>query len=1184
LKSNGFDSSPRSIVTLNEFDKFQSEYRTHHGGVIFDDLCNGTVDKTIENPLMKVIQFINNAPMSALNPNLELKGNVMIEPNVVLATTNVKDLKAHAYTNEPLSIARRFDVTITQELREEYKGSDGLMDKQKVAKDFAGQGFPDYALFTVEEARAQPGVHGVGVGYEVISFEGQPLKQVRLETLLRFLAVHSAAHFQQQKQFVETQRALEDIELGENGLPVEFESQMFSGLSEVSDKIVEVEEIVISWLEQRLAAFFQTKYGHMLLLAYCRSSLIELLASLGYYFAVYAAFCLWNELVAGFRGLSMLLIGLLGFLAYLAIRVYLKRRSLIIRFTSLPRPSKYFFELPFARRMQFLSAIGGLSTLAIVVKLFKKWKEIPTSHGATPLKTTVFEKSDKPEDQPWWGDAVKTQRAERYMVNPEMDHQMRTSSTEKLTNSLRRRQYLLLIGEEGEAEFCNAVPVKSCILLIPSHVVPKDTTPARLVKDGACPKHIYLQPESCLRIPGTDLSLWYLPEMGDQKDILAYFPDDIARGKSFDGTMLYNDSGKVKTFPPMLLNRDKSRTTKGGTFESLTYSFPGRTFNGLCMATIVAKSSDGTPFIGGFHLGGKDSFGCAGFVTKQQLIDGIANLNKRPSILASHSAVPMDTEICGIKFPLSAPHEKCVTNELPSDAKCKIFGGHDQPRGTPSSSVVVSMISPIVEKVMGMPRLHDKPHEMASRKHKEVDIAGKVDTAYKFQGDSVERAVIDYQTSVFRGLTDEMLKSVGVLDLDANLAGIDGVQGINAMQFTTSAGFPFRGTKEQFVELSDRFVEGVSCPRDIDPLIVSELGRLEHELLQGKRVNLVFKGNLKDEPTKTTKTKVRVFAGCNIAATLLVRKYFLTLSALMQNNKELFECAVTINPTSPEWTDLMKHIYRFGIDRVVAGDYKSFDGRMSPRFMLAGFKILINIAEKSGNYDEDDLTIMRGIATEITNPTYDYFGTLVQFFGSNPSGHPLTVVINSIVNSLYMRYCYYEIAKTEKWWRVPPFNQVVSLMTYGDDNIMSVKPGYDAYNHTRVAAVLAEAGIVYTMADKEAESVPFIHGSEAGFLKRDAIWDDELQIYRAALDESSISKQLHAHLESKALTEEQHSAEGIIGAMDEYFEYGREIYDAKREQLNEVARLAGLSGYVGELKTYDEQILRFKNKYPVLYA
>ncbi|APG76858.1 hypothetical protein 1 [Beihai sipunculid worm virus 2] len=1182
LKINGFDSSPKSIITLNEFDKYQSEYRTHHGGVIFDDLCNGKTDKTVENPLMKVIQFINNAPMAALNPQVELKGNIMIEPNVVLATTNVKHLNAHGWSNEPLSIARRFNVTITQELRPEYVGSDGLMDKEKVAADFTGVGFPDYALFTVEEAQAKPTVNGVGVNYVPFEFQGKTMEKVDIKTLLAFLKEHSEKHYAAQRALVATQRGLENIELNEEGFPVEFDSQFLDGLSDVSEHIIALEEKMMSWIEERIRAFLRTKYGHYLLAAYHRTFLMELLFTTGKWLAIFGAFSLWNELVAGFRGLTMFISGVIVALCYILVRVYLQRRRVILRLSTLPRPSKYVMALPMQRKLQLLSAIGGTATLALIVKLVKQWKEIPTSHAAAPLKHSAFPKSTEEELPPSWGTAGRAAKEASYKTDAQMEHRAKSSNLDKLKSVVTRRQYLLLIGKEGEAEFCNAVPLKDSILLIPNHVVPSGATPARLVKDGANPKHVYLTPESCYRIPNTDFALWYLPEMGTQRDLLMYFPDHISRGMKFDGTLVYNDSGKVKEFPMMQFTRGYNTTSKGGSFESVVYSFPGTTFNGLCMATVVARDRSRAPFIAGFHLGGKGSLGCAGFITRQQVIDGMAQLNKRPSILSSHSSAPMRTEVCGVKYSLSAPHEKCVTNELPSTAKCTIFGGHSQPRGSPSSSVVTSMISGAVTQILGLPRLHDKPHEMGSRMHKEVDIAGKTDTAYKFEGASVDKAVVDYKTTVFQGLTDEMLATVGVLDDDANLAGLDGVQGINAMQFDTSAGFPFRGTKEQFVTKSDRFVEGISCPRDIDPIILEEVSYLEQELKARRRVNLVFKGALKDEPTKMTKKKVRVFAGCNIAATFLIRKYFLTLSALMQNNKELFECAVTINPKSPEWTKLMNHIYRFGIDRVVAGDYKSFDGRMSPRFMLAGFKILIAIAEKSGNYDEDDLTIMRGIATEITNPTYDYFGTLVQFFGSNPSGHPLTVVINSIVNSLYMRYCYYEIAKQEKWWRVPAFNQVVSLMTYGDDNIMSVKPGYDAYNHTRIASVLAEAGITYTMADKEAESVPFIHGSEAGFLKRDAIWDPELKIYRAALDETSISKQLHAHLESKALTEEQHSAEGIIGAMDEYFEYGREVYDRKREQLTEVARQAGLSGYVGELKTYDEQVDRLLKKYPVL--
>ena len=113
----------------------------------------------------------------------------MIEPNVVLATTNVKHLNAHGWSAEPLSIARRFNVTITQELRPEYIGPDGLMDKKKVRAAFDGVGFPDYALFTIQEARAEPNVHGVGVNYATLEFEGKLLEKVDIRTLLAFLNV-----------------------------------------------------------------------------------------------------------------------------------------------------------------------------------------------------------------------------------------------------------------------------------------------------------------------------------------------------------------------------------------------------------------------------------------------------------------------------------------------------------------------------------------------------------------------------------------------------------------------------------------------------------------------------------------------------------------------------------------------------------------------------------------------------------------------------------------------------------------------------------------------------------------------------------------------------------------------------------------------------------------------------------
>jgi hypothetical protein len=225
------------------------------------------------------------------------------------------------------------------------------------------------------------------------------------------------------------------------------------------------------------------------------------------------------------------------------------------------------------------------------------------------------------------------------------------------------------------------------------------------------------------------------------------------------------------------------------------------------------------------------------------------------------------------------------------------------------------------------------------------------------------------------------------------------------------------------------------------------------------------------------------------------------------------------------------------------------------------------------------IIIMKGIASEISYPTYDYFGTLVQFFGSNPSGHPMTVIVNSMVNSLYMRYTYYSIAKNKGWWKTPLFSVVVALMTYGDDNIMTVLKGYDDFNHTAIAAEFAKVGITYTMADKDAESVPFVNLSDASFLKHFAVWDDELGLYRSPVEDGSIAKMLHTHARSQVLSVEQSSAEAIQNVALKYFECGREVYTKRVAELNQVALDSGVSSYVVPIPTYDERLQWYRNKF-----
>jgi hypothetical protein len=184
-----------------------------------------------------------------------------------------------------------------------------------------------------------------------------------------------------------------------------------------------------------------------------------------------------------------------------------------------------------------------------------------------------------------------------------------------------------------------------------------------------------------------------------------------------------------------------------------------------------------------------------------------------------------------------------------------------------------------------------------------------------------------------------------------------------------------------------------------------------------------------------------------------------------------------------------------------------------------------------------------------------------------------------MVNSLYMRYCWYAIAKEKRWWKVPLFSSKVSLMTYGDDNIATVDKKYTDFNHTAIVEQLAKVGITYTMADKEAESVPFISLKDASFLKHYAVWDEELGVFRSPVEEDSIAKMLHTHMTSKVLTMEQSSAEAIQNVALKYFEFGREVYEKRKLQLEEVARKTGIQGYVGPIMSYNERLSWYREKF-----
>jgi hypothetical protein len=289
---------------------------------------------------------------------------------------------------------------------------------------------------------------------------------------------------------------------------------------------------------------------------------------------------------------------------------------------------------------------------------------------------------------------------------------------------------------------------------------------------------------------------------------------------------------------------------------------------------------------------------------------------------------------------------------------------------------------------------------------------------------------------------------------------------------------------------------------------------------------------------------------------VVVRRYLLSHIRLMQNNPYVFESMPGVVAQSREWDQLHGYLTKFGPHKIVAGDYGKFDKRMTAPFILAAFDVLVQMSRAAG-WSEGDLMYIRCIAQDVAFPAIDFNGDLMEF-QCNPSGHPLTVVINCIVNCLYMRYAFRLCANKP----LSEFKQHVNLATYGDDNIMGVSDDCPNFHHTRIATAMSLIGVEYTMAEKEAVSVPYIHINDASFLKRKFVFDKDIGSIVAPLDHESIDKMLTNFVDRKVISPRAHDVCVVETALREYFYYGKEKFDERVLFFEKLIKDCDLTNYV----------------------
>lgn len=1183
LACNEYSSGKENVTVFNMKDKYQSDYRPSHNAVILDDVANTKHDKTDVDPAGVIIQLINNTPTAALQADVARKGLIMLEPKVVVATTNKKTIDASVFSNEPISVLRRFEYVLTVEVKPEFcKPGQKMLDPTKA------QGVANIWDITLEKA--------------VLSAQGKIgftlVEKTDVYGLLKRLAEETPKYYQNQFLVCQRSSQIYDAELCEHkiiaslccdcvGPPsvpeADENSQEFQSARVIVRRVLAMRYVAnlayvilnVPYLSSAASAafFYHDKLPFLLMGIFSFASWVTQSELKHCFFLFLVMYLIAHYVCVTYispifdRILPVPLVGLRA-----VIRLTMDFAGTVLR----RRKPILFFGMT-------LAAFGSLLYMMRSMKEVFAFQSVSEGEEVPP---------DATQKENFWT------KVERLPIPT--SHTAETTTFDDLVNFTQTNVRCIEVDHGDSVQRSNIFGVKRNIWAMNAHVWKSRVNDEFLrmnvhrgdVEHNANTCEFYLYKSQVWECPGTDLVFFNFIKSSTVKDMTPWMiaKCDMNKVVTGAGKLLWrNNAGLIETIAANTVKFRPNIVAGATKFYGYGYELSRETFNGLCGAPFVLDSR--APFIMGFHFAGTrgSNDGSCMPITTDDVCAAEAALAKNSIYMRFNSSGELPLGTAGVEFgPMQDTHYKSVSRYLSDGANLDHYGKHSSSRRTFRSNIVPSLISDRIGELCDQPRQHDKPQDMNGYQHfrKHLEAISHIDE--NVDQNIMVKAATDLRVHV-RSLCakykDEVKNIVPLREGD-NLAGVQGKRFLDGTIFKTSAGWPFNCPKTGFVEISEEEASpGHNRDISLGPIMRAEVERMEQSYLKGERCYPIFRANLKDEPVKIGKSKVRVFAGAPFAFGYLVRKYFLTTAVFIQNHPIEFECAVGVNAHGPEWTELMRYVESKGKERGIAGDYAAYDTTCPATFMSAAYRILFDIIMKANEvndaFSEDDIMIIEGIVTDLCNPMYEHNGDLLGVVGSNPSGHNLTVIVNNLANSLFMRYAYYQIASDEGV-APPSFRNTVALLCYGDDNKMTVAEGYPWFNHTRIASALADIDVVYTMADKETESIPYIPVHDADFLKRGAVYDDEFEMYLAPLKISSIFKSLHCRNRNSEIKPTEHAGTNAGTAAFELMFHGREVYDKYVPVLDQVLAEVGAQIHVkgcGALPTYDEQRELYRAKY-----
>jgi len=1089
--------------TVNPAAKFWNGFLTSQHTVILDDVANE--DPSLGDPksLNMIIQVMNNQAFCPDQASLELKGTTPFKGKLVIATTNVKTLNAYHYFSCPSAVQRRFPFIITPVVKPEYKDERGMLNSCKVPTDTA---YPDLWFFKVEIVK--PVSISRGKHYADIEIIHEKLNMVELLTWFNSAIIKFN---EDQNRVQECIKLMQDTNLCMCcSLPDNLCPLKPQGYMEIT--LISIIMLVLCYIIKTIL----------------RSTLFRRLQ---------LCYAFYNSMERNMN-------------------TYNREKNNLIRSITTKQNWIDMGERMKNNLKQPKIFVPLITIVTFILTSYKTYKELmPQGDVSESVGSRPIEELNGRENV-WYNNSLDLSPANFTRESSSSKSMEFTDFCTKIGQNVCSSKIFGMKNQKfrGGRLLC----LGGHIYLANNHTIPDLSEGGSIEiilnesKGIGSNMTFDLSEHDVHRIPEKDLAFLTLRCLPPKKKIVQYFQRGSANGifngfyasKTKQGKFWLNSVKKIKLLPETTIKNtqyeiESRNNLWGGTCETPT-------IDGECGTPLIINSSFGYSIVG-IHFLANEFAPNETYATNidgdfvQEIYNSLTPFNVSSGDFSNISSSSKKREVTDL-------HKKSVFRYL-QDGNANVYGSFTDFRGKSKSSVITTPMSGHLKKEDYKIKFA-KP-EMRSWVPWHIAAKDLVKPITKLDSGLLDACAQGYIEDVLSSI--ELSKVKDMLHPLDDFTAINGAQVayIDKINRNTSAGNPWKMSKKFFMKTIPP-LHGMLDPVEVDDEIMDRVDDIMSRYKNNEQAHPNFCAHLKDEPVSHKKAKIgktRVFTGAPFDWTIVVRKYLLSFTRLVQNERLSFESAPGTIAQSIEWQEMYDYIVKHGSENIVAGDYKAFDKRMSPKEILLAFDIIICFLKLSGNYTEEDLQVVRCIGEDTAFALVEFNGDLIQLFGSNPSGNPLTVILNGLVNCIRMRYVYALLHPESK---VDDFKQNVSLMTYGDDNIMSVNPKASWFNHTAIANKFLELDIVYTMADKEAESVPFININDASFLKRTWRHDEDLGCMVAPLDHESIEKMLMIWNRSKSVTEEAQGISVISTALREYFFYGRETFEIKLNMLKQL--------------------------------